>query len=245
MSVIEYLKESNYLEELDVSWSTVRPQTVKLLVEALKDNRQLTCLSLAFNRLLSQQNDRDLTKQEIADGMTEVPLRDENVETMNCFMEFIKYNPHLIHLDLQSTHLYEPALRFIGRMLTRAQSLTTLHLCNNPGISHKMIEWLRKRIKAQYYVPPLQIKPYTSSNEDATQVSDTDHDKWKKIRQGLRLRNIVSSKRMNSLNQSSLIRPALFCDDGHVDSSDNAINDGQKLIVTRHLGYKAMQPGAG
>ena len=165
MSVVEYLKDSNYLEELDVSWSTVRPHTVKKLVEALKDNRQLTCLSLGFNKLLAVQNNRELTAEEIAAGITEVPLRAENVETMDCFMDFIKYNPNLIHLDLQSTNLHEPALRFIGRMLKRAQSLRTLHLCNNPGLSQKMVEWLRKRISALEYVEPIYIKQFKKTED--------------------------------------------------------------------------------
>ena len=54
LMVVEYLQQSHHLQELDVSWSTVRPQTTKKLIEALKDNRQLTCLSLAFNNLLQK-----------------------------------------------------------------------------------------------------------------------------------------------------------------------------------------------
>ena len=76
-------------------------------------------------------------------------------------------------------------------------------------------------------------------------MNGTDSTKWKKIRQGLRLRNIVSSKRMNDLNQTNLIQPALFCEDDPVITNDNnVVSDGQKLIVARHLGYKAMQPGS-
>ena len=52
LSVVEYLQESEHLQELDVSWSTVRPLTTAKLIEALKDNRQLTYLSLAHNKLL-------------------------------------------------------------------------------------------------------------------------------------------------------------------------------------------------
>ena len=47
---------------------------------------------------------------------------------------------------------------------------------------------------------------------------------WKNIRAGLKLRNIVQSKRMNELGLQSGIKES-------------------KLIIQRHLGYKEMQPG--
>ena len=82
-------------------------------------------------------------------------------------MEFIKYNPYLIHLDLQSTGLFEPAIRYIGKMLTRSQSLRSVHLCNNPGLSKTMVEWFRNRIKAAGYIEPIHIKPYKKTAEEA------------------------------------------------------------------------------
>ena len=99
--------------------------------------------------------------------MKEVPLREENVETMNCFMDFIKYNPYLIHLDLTNTGLYEPALRYIAKMLTRSGSLQSIHLCNNPGLSKNIVDWMRKRISAADYIEPLYIKPYKKVVQDA------------------------------------------------------------------------------
>ena len=87
-------------------------------------------------------------------------MRNENLETMECFLQFIKYNPYLIHLDLQSCGFQEPAIRFIGKMLTRSQSLRSIHLCNNPGISKSMIEWLKKRIRAADIEEPIHIKNY-------------------------------------------------------------------------------------
>ena len=85
---------------------------------------------------------------------------------MECFMHFIKYNPYLIHLDLQSTGLFEPAIRYIGKMLTRSQSLRSVHLCNNPGLSKTMVEWFRNRIKAAGYIEPIHIKPYRKTAEE-------------------------------------------------------------------------------
>ena len=52
-------------------------------------------------------------------------------------------------------------------MLTRSQSLRSIHLCNNPGISKSMIEWLKKRIRAADIEEPIHIKNY--KKDDAQQ----------------------------------------------------------------------------
>ena len=62
----------------------------------------------------------------------------------------------------------------------------------------------------------------------------------KKIRQGLKLRNVVASKRMNQLNQTELMRPALF---EETSKAEITTSESSKLIIQRHLGYKAMIPG--
>ena len=62
----------------------------------------------------------------------------------------------------------------------------------------------------------------------------------KKIRQGLKLRNVVASKRMNQLNQTALMRPALFEESSKAEITTS---ESSKLIIQRHLGYKAMIPG--
>ena len=62
----------------------------------------------------------------------------------------------------------------------------------------------------------------------------------KKIRQGLKLRNVVASKRMNQLNQTELMRPALF---EETSKAEITTSESSKLIIQRHLGYKAMTPG--
>ena len=126
-----------------------------------------------------------------------------------------------------------------------------------------MVEWFRNRIKAAGYIEPIHIKPYRKTAEEEKekpkgmqgaflkllglqdQGMETENEKWKKIRQGLKMRSIVQSQRMNVLNQSQLIRPALFDEKNDIETAGNVINDGQKMIIQRHLGYKAMQPGAG
>ena len=90
-------------------------------------------------------------------GITEVPLTEKNAIFMESLKQFVKYNPLLIHLDLQTTGLPTQILRMIGYFLTRATSLQAIHLCGNPGINDEMIEWMRKRIKAKQHTEPCPI----------------------------------------------------------------------------------------
>ena len=50
---------------------------------------------------------------------------------MECFKQFIKYNPQLIELDLSNCKLNNAAILYLAYCLTRAQSLRVLHLCGN------------------------------------------------------------------------------------------------------------------
>ena len=49
---------------------------------------------------------------------------------------------------------------------------------------------------------------------------------------------------MNQVN-TDLKHPTLFCEEAPEEHDDDVGNDGTRLIINRHLGYKAMQPGAG
>jgi hypothetical protein len=83
---------------------------------------------------------------------------------LECLQEFIKYNAKLIHLDLTSCALIEPAIKYICKILTRAQSLRAIHLCANSGLglstfdpdtekASDMVNWIRNRIKAKSEMP--------------------------------------------------------------------------------------------
>ena len=152
---------------------------------------------------------------------------------MNDFKDFIKYNPHLIHLDLKQTGLTVEAIKQFGTILTRAQSLRCLHLCGNDGVNDETIEYLLQRIKGKKPTVPNLILPPKKTliqirAEAAVAASQVDNDKqdifklfgksknseqaddpnvqWKNIRAGLKLRNIVQSKRMNELGLQSGIK---------------------------------------
>ncbi len=63
-----------------------------------------------------------------------------------CLLEnlsrFIKYNKHLIHLDLSYTRLDEMMITALGTALRRAKSLIAIHLSGNPGSTQNTAEYL-------------------------------------------------------------------------------------------------------
>ena len=147
--LIEYVETSTTLQELDISWSMVRPQIMMKLLRVIRQNRDLTCLSLGWNELIDEKEQGHfLTLKQKQEGMTEVALTEFNQEVLDCLSDFTKYNAKLIHLDLQKTGLSEPILRYFGKILRRAQSLRAIHLCGNPGLSVGLVEYLQERIHA-------------------------------------------------------------------------------------------------
>lgn len=80
---------------------------------------------------------------------------------MDCFTEFVKYNPYLLHIDLTSTGLTRKQLMFFGKLLTRSQSLRSIHLSANPCLYDKeVLNWMQKRIRAKHNYDKVVIPHY-------------------------------------------------------------------------------------
>ena len=61
-------------------------------------------------------------------------------------MKFIKYNKHLIHLDLSYTRLDEHMIIALGTSLRRAKSLVGVHFSGNPGVTQAASDYLHERV---------------------------------------------------------------------------------------------------
>ena len=48
-------------------------------------------------------------------------------------------------MDLSNTGMGEYAIQNIGATLRRAKSLRSVHLCGNPGITNRVIDYIVKR----------------------------------------------------------------------------------------------------
>ena len=98
------MEVSEYLKELDLSWSMLRPSSFRRFMESLRHNRQLTHLTLSYNILMentnavSNQKPLEIGGEEFLDY--EKALAGHNLEVLQCLKEFIKYNISLIYLGL-------------------------------------------------------------------------------------------------------------------------------------------------
>ena len=61
----------------------------------------------------------------------------------------IKRNKALLHLDLSQTNLTEYMLWHIGKALSRARSVISLHLSGNQGITPTLLKQLQPRIRCR------------------------------------------------------------------------------------------------
>mmetsp|Transcript_33923 Transcript_33923/g.52238 ORF Transcript_33923/g.52238 Transcript_33923/m.52238 type:complete len:176 (+) Transcript_33923:195-722(+) len=68
---------------------------------------------------------------------------------IECICSFLRRNINLIHLDLSNTGLSEKQLWYFGRALRRTKSLRAIHLNGNPGITSRLLEYLRWRAHCQ------------------------------------------------------------------------------------------------
>ena len=117
--VIQYVAASTTLRDLDLSWSAVRLPSLFKLLQVIEQNRTLSNLSLSHNELLEDQK-TELTPAQIEAGMSEVELSPFNLQVVSCFKDFIKYNTHLTHLNLENTGLIAPAIKFLAALLRRS-----------------------------------------------------------------------------------------------------------------------------
>ena len=82
-----------------------------------------------------------------------------NIDLLNCFTRFIKYNTYLVHLDLRNIGLIEPAIKNITSFLNKAQALQCLHLGGNEGVTPEIVKWIAHRIKGCMKGPEINIPP--------------------------------------------------------------------------------------
>ena len=104
-----------------------------------------------------------------------------------------------------------------------------------------MIEFIKKRIRGEYEVKDINL-PYYQETKNKTPTlaknmksglaslfgnrQNAEQKKWKDIREGLKLKSIINSKRIFEVGQYG------------ANVSD------QKLIIQRHLGFKDIMPGS-
>ena len=105
-----------------MSWQCLRPAIFAQLLEVIKENRYLQNLNISHNKIMEDQSSV-LTELQIEEGLEEVPMSPRNMEMLECLTQFIKYNTHLVHLDLRNIGLIVLAIKHLASFLTKAQAL--------------------------------------------------------------------------------------------------------------------------
>jgi len=88
-------------------------------------------------------------------------LSPNNHEVMNFFKNFIKYNLHLVSLNLDNTGLNPQTLIVLAGLLRRCQAIRCLHMSANEGVTPAVVSWIRSRIQAK---DKIETKPIASYN---------------------------------------------------------------------------------
>ena len=121
---------------MDLSWTKLRPECWLSFLTVVKENKSLVSLNISHNKILESQPKP--TPKEIETNTTKLTKHNEKV--LSCFKDFIKYNIHLVSLNLENTGLTEPAVAYLGSLLRKSQGLRCLHLCANEGITPAVVE---------------------------------------------------------------------------------------------------------
>lgn len=102
-----------------------------------------------FNKKWKKKKKDKMTEEELKDYEEEerrAQIDPNELLVADCLSAFIKYNPHLHHLDLQGCGLTNYILIEIGSALRKSKSLVGIHLSENPGLTTEMKEQLFARV---------------------------------------------------------------------------------------------------
>ena len=72
----------------------------------------------------------------------EMQFTELSTKVVENIIRLIKYNKNLQLLNLQKTGLTEYMLLKIGKALSRTKSLLSIHLCDNPGVTDRLKDYL-------------------------------------------------------------------------------------------------------
>ena len=87
------------------------------------------------------------------------------------------------------------------------------------------------RIRAKDSVEPRIIPPFNIVNKGKQGSRyDKEQDQWHKIREGIKLRSVINSRRMNEISTYL----------GEIDMEGSFLSN--RLIVSRHLGTRHILP---
>ena len=120
--LFQFVKQSS-LTFLDIAWNKVPKKQLAVMFDALATNRTLESLNLGWIQM---------------GGVSE--------ESFNKFLDFIKENQRLIHLDMTAVNLPEKHMNQLVHSLKKSLSLHCVHLCGNL-LQDSQVKLLNQKLK--------------------------------------------------------------------------------------------------
>lgn len=111
------------LTQLDIAWNKVPKKQLALLFDSLAKNRTLEYLNLGWIQM---------------GGVSE--------ESFDKYLDFIKENHRLIHLDMTAVNLAEKQMAQLLHSLKKSLSLHCVHLCGN-NLRDPEVQLLNQKLK--------------------------------------------------------------------------------------------------
>jgi hypothetical protein len=127
-SLLEFLGAGQMITELNISWSNFNANQLCVLFKILETNKTMRSLDLSFIKMSNEHGiEAHFTK----------------------FLEFIKGNSQLMHLNLTSIDLPDALMLELIQYLKRSMSLHSVHLCGN-SLSDEAKKLLDLKLKPKH-----------------------------------------------------------------------------------------------
>ena len=148
----------------------------------------------------------------------------------------IKRNKALLHLDLSHTNLTEYMLWNIGKALSRARSVISVHLSGNQGISPTLIDQLQTRIRCKEQLTYQKVGFHKGLDNHGKELTE----KMTSTRKG-RFRELDEAIVQEKMYLRQLSKQNVENGEDYFGEA----KDQKKLIFERKLGHKNDIPGVG
>jgi len=127
-SLLEFLGAGQRMTDLNISWSNFNANQLGVLFTTLESNRTMRSLDLSFIKMSNEQ------------GIEAHFMK---------FLEFIKGDSQLMHLNLTSIDLPDALMLELIQYLKRSMSLHSVHLCGN-SLSGEAKKLLNVKLKPKH-----------------------------------------------------------------------------------------------
>lgn len=248
--IADFVNESQYLEDLDLSWNNFLPLDFGHFFNVLSRNLTLRSLNLSCNTLVDQKNQNDIEidedfKSKLEDYVWrrreathagERHILDQKYITSYSILivyglgELIRHNRIIQSVNLNNCGLNAKILMGLMPAIKHARSLLCLHMASNPGISTFVIDFYRESLKAQS-TEPLKIK---IESEQLEEISPEEEEKMSPRSQALRNHKVKhfrswKNQELDKYRNTCRIKPL-------VNKQDTTFKtDVQDLSITRIL----------